>query len=300
MIVRQLQPDEWTLARTVRLDALRETPPGTFGSTFDLASRWSERQWRQWMHGRVLFIAETTDGTAVGSVGGMIEDDLPAVVSMWVAPAHRGTGLSDRLLAAVIDWAITGRHHQIRLWALEHNHTAHAFYRRNGFTNTGKRKRCIDWPDRFEIEMSRVLTISSPLLPDELVAAAPADDTVRQVIDAEMRLLDPAVRASPQALAVFLAPSFIEFGASGRRWDRDSIIAALAAEPPTTTAATQIRGQLLSPDLAHVTYIAERDGQKSLRSSLWRRTDDGWRMYFHQGTPVADKSLSGTTDRVDG
>lgn len=64
----------------------------------------------------------------------MIEDDLPVVVSMWVAPAHRGTGLSDRLLAAVIDWAITSRHHEIRLWALEGNDIAHAFYRRNGFS----------------------------------------------------------------------------------------------------------------------------------------------------------------------
>lgn len=110
---------------------------------------------------------------------------------------------------------------------------------------------------------------------------------MRQVLDAELRLLDPAMRASAQALAVFLDPSFVEFGASGRRWDRGSIIATLTTEPPTTTAATEIRGQLLCPDLAHVTYIGERDGQRSLRSSLWRRTDDRWRMYFHQGTAVA-------------
>lgn len=295
MIARQLDHDEWAVARTVRLDALRESVPGTFGSTFEVASGWTEQQWRQWMHGRTMFVAEATDTTAVGSVAGMIEDNLPVVVSMWVAPAHRRTGLSDRLLATVIQWAVTGRHHEIRLWVLEDNHIAQAFYRRNGFMNTGRRKRCIDWPERFEIEMSRVLA-SGPAQPaDGLVTG----DPVRQVVDAELQLLDPAVRASPQALAVFLDPSFVEFGASGRRWDRDAIIAAVAAEPSTTIAATAMRGELLSRDLAHVTYVAERDGQRSLRSSLWRRTAEGWRMYFHQGTPVAANSSSDATDRLD-
>ncbi|MEV6325975.1 GNAT family N-acetyltransferase [Nocardia sp. NPDC051787] len=283
----------------MRLDALRESVPGTFGSTFEVASRWTEQQWRQWMNGRTMFVAEATDMTAVGSVAGMIEDSLPVVVSMWVAPAHRGTGLSDRLLAAVIQWAVTGRHHEIRLWVLEDNHIAQAFYRRNGFMNTGRRNRCIDWPERFEIEMSCVLA-SGPAQPaDELMTGVPTEDPVRQVVDAELDLLDPAVRASPQALAVFLDPSFVEFGASGRRWDRDSIIAAVAAEPSTTIAATAMHGELLSRDLAHITYIAERDGQRSLRSSLWRRTDEGWRIYFHQGTPVAAEAPSDAEDCMD-
>ncbi|WP_169811204.1 GNAT family N-acetyltransferase [Nocardia amamiensis] len=299
MIVRRLDHDEWAVARTVRLDALRESVPGTFGSTFEVASGWTDRQWRQWMHGRTMFVAEATDTTAVGSVAGMIEDSVPVVVSMWVAPAHRGTGLSDRLLAAVIEWAVTGRHREIRLWVLEANHLAQAFYRRNGFTNTGRRKRCIDWPERLEIEMSRVLA-SRPAQPaDRLVTGVPTGDPVRQIVDAELHLLDPAVRASPQALAVFLDPSFVEFGASGRRSDRDAIIAAVATESPTTIAATGISGELLSRDLAHVTYVAERNGQRSLRSSLWRRTAEGWRMYFHQGTPIAANSSSDATARLD-
>ncbi|MGY1896363.1 GNAT family N-acetyltransferase [Nocardia gipuzkoensis] len=235
-----------------------ESVPGTFGTTFEVASRWSEQQWRQWLHGRIMLVAETADGTVVGSVGGMIEDDLPVVVSMWVAPAHRGTGLSDRLLAALVDWAIAGRHHEIRLWVLDDNHAARSFYRRNGFTNTGERKRCTDWPDRYEIDISRLLAYGAPRPPDGFVAAWAARDAVRQVIDAELYLLDPAVRASPPALAGFLDPSFVEFGASGRRWDRDAIVAAAAAEPPTVGAATEIRGKLVSSDLAHFTYRRTR------------------------------------------
>ncbi|WP_406231438.1 hypothetical protein [Nocardia sp. NBC_01009] len=64
MIVHQLDQNEWTVVRAVRLAALIESPPGTFGSTFEVAY---------------------------------------------------------------------------------------------GFTRTGNRKQCIDWPEQFEIEMSLAL-----------------------------------------------------------------------------------------------------------------------------------------------
>ena len=34
-----------------------------------------------------------------------------------------------------------------------------------------------------------------------------------------------------------------------------------------------------------VTYPSEVDGLLANRSSIWRLTDDGWQMEFHQGTP---------------
>ncbi|MFD0359898.1 GNAT family N-acetyltransferase [Nocardia sp. GCM10030253] len=157
MIVHQLDQNEWTVVRAVRLAALIESPPGTFGSTFEVASGWSEQQWRQWTAGRTLFTADIEDGTAVAAVGAMLENSLPVVVSMWVAPNHRGTGLSDQLLHAVIDWAHASGHQELQLWVLQSNRSAESLYRRNGFTRIGNRKQCIDWPEQFEIEMSRAL-----------------------------------------------------------------------------------------------------------------------------------------------
>ena len=51
-----------------------------------------------------------------------------------------------------------------------------------------------------------------------------ADESERAVqaaIEAELRLLDPAVRASPSLVLQLLDPDFTEIGASGRRWDAD-------------------------------------------------------------------------------
>jgi ribonuclease HI len=41
--------------------------------------------------------------------------------------------------------------------------------------------------------------------------------------------------------------------------------------------------------VALVTYRVERveDGSTTLRSSIWAREGDRWRMRFHQGTPAA-------------
>ncbi|MDN5861179.1 MAG: LysR substrate-binding domain-containing protein, partial [Pseudonocardia sp.] len=46
----------------------------------------------------------------------------------------------------------------------------------------------------------------------------PDDDDLAQVVAAELSLLDPAVRRSPQAAGALLDPGFREFGSSGRVW----------------------------------------------------------------------------------
>ncbi|MGY9065256.1 nuclear transport factor 2 family protein [Streptomyces sp. CAS3] len=110
---------------------------------------------------------------------------------------------------------------------------------------------------------------------------------VRAAIDGEMRLLDPAVRAVPALVLELLDPEFTEFGASGRRWDVDSILTvtsggSVSAESPVEVS--DMSGVLLAPGVVHLTYFADNQGRRAWRSSLWRLTETGWRMYFHQGT----------------
>ncbi|NEC09895.1 DUF4440 domain-containing protein [Streptomyces sp. SID7909] len=111
---------------------------------------------------------------------------------------------------------------------------------------------------------------------------------VRAATAGEMRLLDPAVRASPEAVTELLDPEFAEFGASGRRYDRASILAVTSAVEDYGPGpdVTDLSGTLLAPDLVHLTYVTEHNGSLFRRSSLWRRTGGQWRMYFHQGTPA--------------
>ena len=118
-------------------------------------------------------------------------------------------------------------------------------------------------------------------MPDPGLAVAVA-------VERELRLLDPEVRSSPELVGALLHPEFHEFGASGRHWDRASIIAALADEADTGAgpiAVSEMKGVELAPGLVHLTFDTEHNGRRTHRSSLWRLTGSGWLVYFHQWTP---------------
>jgi hypothetical protein len=112
-------------------------------------------------------------------------------------------------------------------------------------------------------------------------------DAVRLVIERELALLAPTVRASATTVDELLDPEFREVGVSGRLWSRDEIVAALAAERAERhgeTTATELQATVLSPELVLLTYVSERDGRRARRMSLWRRSAGTWRVLYHQGT----------------
>ncbi|MGW6739537.1 nuclear transport factor 2 family protein [Streptomyces sp. NPDC055025] len=111
---------------------------------------------------------------------------------------------------------------------------------------------------------------------------------ISAAIEAELRLLDPAVRSSAALLAELLHPDFREFGVSGREWDRGSIVEALGARGapgPRPITTSKMRGVQLAPGVVLLTFDTEFNGRRAHRSSLWRLTERGWLLYFHQGTP---------------
>jgi hypothetical protein len=118
-------------------------------------------------------------------------------------------------------------------------------------------------------------------------------ETLRRL---EEELLRPEVRRSRAALEARLAPDFFEIGASGRTYNREAIVGALAADE-TATEPIKVEGfavRMLAPGVALATYRSVRDevggrgsSATTLRSSTWRLDRDGaWRMTFHQGTPA--------------
>ena len=107
----------------------------------------------------------------------------------------------------------------------------------------------------------------------------------------ERLLLDHGTRSVTESAGELLAADFREFGKSGRTWDRDAIIASLAAEAAQIDyQLREFRAERLGEDFALATYtlhVRSPDGTTSLslRSSVWQREADGmWRMLFHQGT----------------
>ena len=107
----------------------------------------------------------------------------------------------------------------------------------------------------------------------------------------EERLLKSDVRNFPAQVAELLADDFVEFGASGRMFNRDQVVESLRDEPPAERELTNFRTRDLAPGVVLVTYRVARRGapggtpESSLRSSIWKLSDGKWRMLFHQGTP---------------
>ncbi|GAA1007849.1 hypothetical protein STXM2123_3487 [Streptomyces sp. F-3] len=127
---------------------------------------------------------------------------------------------------------------------------------------------------------------------DEKRTADEKDDNDRAVqaaVDGELRLLDPEVRASPALVSELLDPEFTEIGASGRVWDARSILTVTSSGAVSSEAPVEVgemSGKVLAPGVVHLTYRTDHQGRRALRSSLWRLTRSGWRLYFHQGTPT--------------
>jgi hypothetical protein len=111
------------------------------------------------------------------------------------------------------------------------------------------------------------------------------------LIELELSLLTPEARGCAERLEALLAPDFVEFGASGRRFSRADIVAELASEDTTTSSAARFECIALGEGLVQLRYVSEARSAAGLRrarrSSLWRRDQPGWRMVFHQGTPVS-------------
>jgi hypothetical protein len=107
----------------------------------------------------------------------------------------------------------------------------------------------------------------------------------------ELRLLDPSVRGSPDALDRLLADDFLEIGSSGRTFDKPRIIASLGEESGFHASLHDFEARTLGPGIVLATYrtVGRTDDDEtprsSLRSSIWVLRES-WQLVFHQGTRI--------------
>lgn len=117
------------------------------------------------------------------------------------------------------------------------------------------------------------------------------DKHIRQL---EEKLLQPHIRQSATAVADLLADSFIEYGQSGRIYDKKQTVAGLQIENPTRITMSNFKTTTLAPGVILANYLSTHtrpDGAVShaLRSSIWQQMDGRWQMLFHQGTLTKTK-----------
>ena len=118
------------------------------------------------------------------------------------------------------------------------------------------------------------------------------NELIQKFFDLETTLLKPEARSSYKELNRLLANDFTEFGSSGSVYRKSDTLARLVTTTDKVVyEVSDFEAKGLSENFVLTTFKAKRiindaDIVVSLRSSLWKKTDGNWQMFFHQGTPI--------------
>lgn len=111
------------------------------------------------------------------------------------------------------------------------------------------------------------------------------DSVYEQFLELENSHLAPAVRQSTVQLAHVLDDEFFEFGSSGGVFQRADFLKEGGLETDELVIS-RLEVRSLGPESMLTIYLLENRtaGLWSHRSSVWRKKEDGWKLFFHQGT----------------
>ena len=142
MEITRIGPDDWETFRTVRLASLSDSP-AAFGSRHEDWVDAPAERWRARLTQVPLTLLAREGASVVGVVSGQPDgQEWVELISMWVAPAARGTRVADRLIGAVVDWA-AAQDRATYLMVRSDNARARRAYERIGFVDKGVPD---DWP----------------------------------------------------------------------------------------------------------------------------------------------------------
>lgn len=107
----------------------------------------------------------------------------------------------------------------------------------------------------------------------------------------ETDLLTPEVRNSKEKLNELLSDDFTEYGSAGLIYDKDIILERLSQVISPSYVLYDFDIVVLSKNIIQTRFKTDRinlDNTKtvSLRTSLWRNSNNKWQIFFHQGTPI--------------
>ncbi|MFI7410349.1 GNAT family N-acetyltransferase [Streptomyces sp. NPDC049627] len=172
-VIRSIRADEWPAAKELRLAALQDPVAHlAFLETYEEAAARPDSFWQERAAGACegadkaqTIIAEGPDGRWVGTVTVLLEEPgttdwagFPVerkqghVVGVFVRPEERGSGLTEVLFDAALEWAWGRGAERARLIVHEDNGRASRFYRKVGFVPSGLVVPLEAKPDEKELE----------------------------------------------------------------------------------------------------------------------------------------------------
>lgn len=87
-----------------------------------------------------------------------------------------------------------------------------------------------------------------------------------------------------------ISPDFWEVGASGKRFDRDLVLKTLAEREHAgiyeQLSAEDLDCVVLGGGYFLVRYLLRQGERMTRRASIWKRSNAGWQIIYHQGTIV--------------
>lgn len=145
--LRVLAPENWAEYKSLRLNALKESPD-SFGSTYEREAAFSDVEWierlRANFEGMIsLPLVAEIDGDLVGLAWGVIhhsDEKLAHIYQMWVSPEARGKGIAMSFLNELKIWALSNSCTSIELAVTTNNDAAVGLYKICGFKADGVKK----------------------------------------------------------------------------------------------------------------------------------------------------------------
>lgn len=113
----------------------------------------------------------------------------------------------------------------------------------------------------------------------------------------ELSLLQSDLTAHPGLIDELLAQNFEEIDNQGQLHSRSDVIEWLKRKDPELHwAFRDFRVKVLTNDCVLAIYSLQKPQQssvpRSIRTSLWQRRDNQWKMVFHQATKITGTSAS--------
>jgi GNAT superfamily N-acetyltransferase len=139
MRFEQLTQNEGLRLRSIRLRALQDAPDA-FGTMFEQASANADEVWAKQVVELPTFVAvdDSCDVAMVRCARDQDRTDTAWLISMWVAPEVRRSGVGGGLVDLVVAWARANGISRLLLDVADRNAQAVALYQAKGFMPNGK------------------------------------------------------------------------------------------------------------------------------------------------------------------
>ena len=118
-------------------------------------------------------------------------------------------------------------------------------------------------------------------------------DVLKELIQLEPIFHRPELGTTRNDFERMTEDTFWEVGASGRRYSREYVLDELekrhSSQSEDVWETRDFHCLEIALDNYLLTYTLTQGSRVTRRSTIWRRTVEGWKIVYHQGTVVEDR-----------